>query len=357
MNKVINSFEKFSRLGKCLRNGLAVAVALVGGSQALAQDVTLKFHHIWPAPAMAPVKLITPWCEKVAAESNNRIKCQMLPAMSGGGTPAQLVDRVKDGVDDLVVTLPGYTPGRFPALEVFELPFMTNTAEPASRAVWEYFQKHSVKEFPGTKILAAWVHDEGYVHTRDRAVKTLADFKGLKMRAPTRQTAKLLTALGASTVGMPITGVADALGKGTIDGMLVPWEIIPSFKLQELVKFHSETDPSRGALYSAVFVFAMNQARYDSLPADLKAVIDRNSGMDLSAKAGKIWDESQAAGRKSATDRNNSIYLVPAAEVDNWIKASAPVFEDWTADLDKKGYNGKALLKEARDLIARNSKK
>jgi TRAP-type transport system periplasmic protein len=337
------------------RTLVTAAVALVA-LPALAQDVTLKFHHIWNPQAMASVNVITPWCNKVAAESNNRLKCQILPAMSGGGTPPQLVDRVKDGVDDLVITLPGYTAGRFPSTEVFELPFMTNSAEVGARAAWDFINKHSLAEFPGTKLLATWVHDQGYVHTNPRQVKTLADFKGLKMRAPTRQTNKLLAALGASPVGMPLPAIPDAVSKGTIDGFLLPWEVMPSLKLQEMVKFHSETDPSRPALYSAVFVFAMNQARYDSLPADLKKVIDDNSGAALSQQIGKIWDNSSAAGRKAAQDRGNSFYMIPASELDNWVKASAPLYDDWVADMDKRGRNGKAMLSEARELLVKYGK-
>ena len=126
-----------------VRSALAVAAAALT-LPALAQEVTLKFHHIWPPAAMAPTKVIGPWCEKIAAESANRMKCQLLPAMSGGGTPAQLVDRIKDGVDDLTVTLPGYTAGRFPMMEVFELPFMTNSAEAGAAAAWDYLQKLSL---------------------------------------------------------------------------------------------------------------------------------------------------------------------------------------------------------------------
>ena len=340
---------------RLIRSVLAAAAAAVT-LPALAQEVTLKFHHIWPPAAMAPTKVIAPWCDKIAAESGNRLKCQMLPAMSGGGTPPQLVDRVKDGVDDLVITLPGYTAGRFPMMEVFELPFMTNSAEAGAAAAWDYLQKHALKEFPGTRILATWVHDEGYVHTSSKQIKSLDDFKGLKMRAPTRQTNKLLARLGATPVGMPVTGVADALSKGTIDGFALPWEVIPAFKLHEMTRFHTQTDPSRPALYSAGFIFAMNQAKYDSLPADLKKVIDNNSGAALSRQIGKIWDESQAVGRKAAQDRGNTIITLSAAETDNWIKASAPIYDEWVADLDRRGQNGKALLQDARDLLAKYRK-
>jgi TRAP-type transport system periplasmic protein len=336
---------------------LAAFITLASAAPSFAQEVTLKFHHIWTPNAMASVKVIQPWCDKIAAESAGKMKCQILPAMSGGGTPPQLVDRVKDGVDDIVITLPGYTAGRFPAMEVFELPFMTRSAEPASRAAWEYLQKNALKEFPGTKILATWVHDEGFLHTRDKQVKVAADLKGLKLRAPTRLTNKLLASLGASPVGMPMPATADALSKGTIDGMLFPWEIIPALRFQELVKYHAETDPTRGALYSANFIFAMNQAKYDSLPADLKAIIDRNSGAAYSQAMGKIWDESAVVGKKSAMDRGNTIYTIPAAEVDNWVKVTAPLYDEWIADMGKRNLNGKQLLDDARALIAQHTKK
>lgn len=341
---------------KLLAHCLLAATGIAAVLPAQAQEVTLKFHHIWPPQAMAPVKVIGPWCEKVAAESANRIKCQMLPAMSGGGTPPQLVDRVRDGVDDLVITLPGYTPGRFPAMEVFELPFMTNSAEAGASAAWDYLQKYALKEFPGTKVLATWVHDEGYVHTRDKQIKTLEDFKGMKMRAPTRQTNKLLARLGATPVGMPVPAVADAVSKGTIDGFVLPWEVIPAFKLQELVKYHTETDDSRPAMYSAGFVFAMNQARYDSLPADLRKVIDNNSGAALSRQIGKVWDESQAVGRKTATDRSNTFYRLPLAETDRWAKAAEPLYAEWVADMDKRSLPGKQMLQDARELLVKYKK-
>lgn len=335
----------------------AAAVSLaVLSAPASAQDVTLRFHHIWPTAAMAPVRVIGPWCEKIAAESNNRMKCQMLPAMSGGGTPAQLVDRVKDGVDDLTITLPGYTAGRFPAMEVFELPFMTNSAESGGAAAWDYLQKHGTKEFPGTRILATWVHDEGYVHTASKPIKSLDDFRGLKMRAPTRQTNKLLAKLGATPVGMPVPAVADALSKGTIDGFVLPWEVIPAFKLHEMTKFHTETDPSRPALYSAGFIFAMNQAKYDSLPADLKKVIDNNSGAGLSRQIGKTWDDSQAVGRKAAQDRGNTITRLSVADTDAWVKAAAPLHDEWVADVEKRGLPGKQMLQDARDLLVKHRK-
>jgi TRAP-type C4-dicarboxylate transport system substrate-binding protein len=301
-------------------------------------------------------RVVVPWCDAIAKESNNRMRCQILPAMTGGGTPAQLVDRVKDGVDDLVLTLPGYTPGRFPIMEAFELPFMTNTAEVASAAAWDYLVKHGSKEFPGTKILATWVHDEGFVSTSNKSISKMEDFRGLKIRAASRQSSKLLARLGATPVGMPIPPVADAMTKGTIDGFMTAWEIIPSFKLHEVSKYHTEIEASRPSMFTAGFVFAMNQAKYDSLPADLKRIIDNHSGAGLSRTIGRYWDEATAVGRKAAQDRGNQFIKISAAETDRWIQASATLHDEWVSDMDKKGLPGKQMLQDARDLIKKYSK-
>ena len=330
---------------------LALALGAASAAALAADEVVLKLHHIWPTVAMGHNRVAVPWCDAIAKESNNRMRCQILPAMSGGGTPGQLVDRIKDGVDDLTMTLPGYTPGRFPIMEALELPFMTNTAEVASAAAWDYYSKYATKEFPGTKILATWVHDEGFVSTSAKPVRSLDDFKGLKIRAASRQSTKLLARLGATPVGMPIPAVADAMTKGTIDGFLTAWEIIPSFKLQEVSKYHTEIEESRPSMFTAGFIFAMNQAKYDSLPADLKRIIDKNSGAGLSRTIGKYWDEATAVGRKAAQDRGNTFIKVTAAETDRWAQVSAPLYDEWVSDMDKKGLPGKQMLQDARDLI------
>jgi TRAP-type C4-dicarboxylate transport system substrate-binding protein len=330
---------------------VAATFAAVVALPASAQDVTLKVAHFWPPGAMPPSTLLVPWCDKIAKDSGGRLKCQLYPAMQLGGTPPQLVDQVKDGVADIVWTLPGYTAGRFPLMEVFELPFMSANAEATSQAAWDYFEKYAQKEFPGVKMLAVNVHDNGFVHAREKQVKTMADFKGMKMRAPTRQTNKMLGALGATPVAMPLPALADALSKGVVDGYLLPWEVIPSIKAHELTKFHSETDPKMRALYTAVFTLQMNQAKYDGLPADLKKVIDANSGAALSRSFGRGWDASAPSARKLAVDRNNTFYVIPASELASWEKATANLDDEWVRDVTAKGHDGKAMLQFARDAI------
>jgi TRAP-type C4-dicarboxylate transport system substrate-binding protein len=144
--------------------------------------------------------------------------------------------------------------------------------------------------------------------------------------------------------------------KGTIDGFLTAWEIIPPFKLQEVSKFHTEIDASRPALFTAGFVFMMNEAKFESLPPDLKQVIIKNSGPELSRTIGRYWDEATAVGRAAAKERGNTFISVSAAETDRWIKSAQPLYDEWVGDMDKKGLPGRQMLQDARDMIAKHSK-
>jgi len=152
-----------------------------------------------------------------------------------------------------------------------------------------------------------------------------------------------------------VPAVTEALSKGVLDGTTIPWEVGPSLKVHELVKHHTTFAGGNG-LYVTTFALSMNKGAYDKLPADLKKVIDNNSGAALSRQIGKIWDESQAVGRKPAVDRGNTFYRLPAAEVDLWIRASHPLYDDWAADMDKRGLPGKQMLKDAQDLLIKYKK-
>ncbi len=323
------------------------ALALAGGT-ASAQTVTLKVHHFLPPGSTAHQNFMVPWCDKIAKDSGGKLKCQIYPAMQLGGTPQQLFDQVKDGVADIVWTVPGYQAGRFPVSEAFELPFMVFDSERASRGLWHYATKNAMAEYKGVKPILFHVHDGSLLHTTKKQVKTLDDFRGLKVRAPTRQGTKMVTALGATPVPMPLPQAAEAMSKGVIDGALIPWEVVPSMKFEEITKFHTESPAGFPQMLNTVFLFGMNQAKYDSLPADLKKVIDANSGPEKSAWVGKVFADDAAPGRKSAEARKNTFYTLPEAEAQRWIAATAKLADEWVADMKAKGFDGKRLLDEAK---------
>lgn len=331
----------------------AIAVG-AGATGSAAQEVTLRLHQFLPAQAAVPRHVLDVWADKVEAESGGRIKITRFPSMQLGGKPPELIDQVIDGIADIVWTVSGYTPGRFPRTEVFELPFMMSNAEATSRAYWQLAENTMMdKDFKDFKVLGLWVHGPGLIHSKS-PIAAIADLNGVKLRAPTRVTNMLFGSLGATPVGMPVPAVPEALSKGVIDATVIPWEVTAPLKVSELVGNH--TTFGDASLYTTTFIFAMNKGRWQSLPDDLKKIIDANSGIEFSAFAGKQMQIDDGPAREIAVKRGNTIIDLSPAQVDAWRKASQPTIDAWRAEMDKNGLDGSGLIEQARALIAQNTK-
>ena len=331
----------------------APAVSRVAWGQT--PQVTLKMHHFLPPVSNGHAKLLVPWAKKVEADSGNRIKIDVYPSMQLGGTPAQLYDQVRDGVVDFVWTLPGNTPGRFPGIEVFELPFVAaKKAVPNAKATQEFYEGYLRDEFKEVHPICVWSHDGGLIHT-NRAIKTMEDLKGLKLRSPTRLAGEALKALGANGIPMPIPQLPEALAQKVLDGCVIPWEVVPAVKVQELCKFHTDI-PGSPTLYTATFTVAMNKPKYESLPADLKKVIDDNSGQFAATMAGKMWDDQAVVVEELVKKRGNTISAITPEEATRWRKATEPVIESWMKQVKERGIDGAKYLDAARALVAKYEK-
>lgn len=329
--------------------GAAIASAL-SVTSAWAQEVVLKLHQFLPAQAPVPAMVLQPWMDKITAESGGRIAFEHYPAMQLGGKPPELVDQVVDGVADVIWTLPGYTPGRFPRTEVIELPFLVNDAESASRALYTLGEKYMFDtEYADYKVLALFTHGPGVIHSKNPILKP-TDLSGVKLRAPTRVTNMMVTNLGATAVGMPVPAVPESLSKGVIDATMLPWEVTGALKTSELVTNHTEFTGK--AMYTGAFLIAMNKDKYDALPEDLKAIIDANSGAEFSAMAGKFAGEADAKARQMAVDLGNSITVLDAAQSAEWEAAAKPTYDTWIAESAAAGFDGQALLNDAMGLLA-----
>lgn len=343
------SFMKNAR-----RTVAAGAMLAAMSASAFAQEVTLKMHQFLPAQASVPSQILDVWADKVEAESGGKIKIERYPSMQLGGKPPELADQVVDGIADIVWTVTGYSPGRFPRSEAFEMPFTMTNAEDTSRAYWEFAEKNMLdKDFAEMKMLAVWVHGPGLIHSKN-PIASVADLNGVKLRAPTRVTNKLFSTMGATPVGMPVPAVPEALSKGVIDATVIPWEVTSALKVSELVTNHTEFGAD--TLYTTTFIFAMNKDKYESLSDELKAVIDANSGADVSAWAGKIMQEADAPARKIAVDRGNTIITLTPEQVAEWKAAAAPIEAGWVEEVSTNDLDGQALLDEAKALIAKHSK-
>lgn len=328
----------------------ATALLALTATTALAQDVTLKLHQMLPAQAAVPSLVLDVWADKIEAASDGRIKVDRYPSMQLGGSPPELVDQAIDGVADIIWTVVGYTPGRFPTTEVFELPFFVRDAGAASYAYWKMYDAHMKDtEFKDLHILGTWVHGPGLFHTAD-PVETPADLQGMKIRGGSRLVNQMLEAVGATPVGMPVPAVSEALSKGVIDGTTLPWEVTSALKVAELV--HNHTEFQGNGLYTLTFIMAMNKGVYDGLPDDLKTIIDQNSGLDFSVEAGKVTLGADAPARQLAVDLgNNFIEIDEATAQAEWMPVVQPIYDQWVADMDSKGLDGQALIDEARMLM------
>lgn len=340
----------FSRV---LRAGTMTAIAACMATAAAAQDVTLKMHQFLPPQANVPKLILEPWADRVMEASGGRIKIDHFPAMQLGGKPPELADQVVDGVADIIWTVAGYTPGRFPQLEVFELPFIMSNAEDTSRAFWEFAEANMMDEdFADMKILGVWVHGPGVIHSKE-PVDEISDLNGMTVRGPTRIITGMLGELGATPIGMPVPAVPEALSKGVINATVIPWEVTAALKVPELVSNHTTFGDE--ALYTTAFIFAMNKDKWDSLSDDLKAAIDSQSGADFSALAGKTMADSDGPARAAAEERGNNIIDLTPEQVAEWKEAAGAVEANWIEEMNSKGFDGQALVDQARELIDKNS--
>ncbi|SDF00321.1 TRAP transporter substrate-binding protein [Sulfitobacter delicatus] len=341
---------KFTRHGFLKLAGATALAMGLGATSALAQDVTLRLHQFLPPQANVPKLILDVWADNVEEASEGRIKVERYPSMQLGGTPPELMDQAIDGVADVVWTVVGYTPGRYPSTEVFELPFMMTNARAASSAYWQMFEKHMKdSEFKDVHILGAWVHGPGMLHT-NKEVRTPDDLQGMKIRGGSRLANKLLEKVGATPVGMPVPAIPEGLSKGVIDGTTIPWEVTPALKVSELVNNHTEF--TGNALYVLTFVLAMNKDKYESLPDDLKKVVDENSGLEFSIFAGGTQADADGPARQVAVDLGNNIVTLNDEETEVWRKAAEPIYDEWIAEMKDKGIDGQALIDEARALMA-----
>lgn len=334
--------------------GLAGFAWLAGGVQA--QD-TLKLHHLLPPKAPAHTRMLEPWARDVEKASGGKVRIEIYPAMALGGKPPELINQVRDGVVDLVWTVSGYTPGLFPRSEVFELPFVhTNNATATNLAMREMFHNGAIAEDYGSvKVMFLHVHAGQGIQMAEKLVRRPDDLKGLKMRIPTRTGAWIIEALGAAPAAMPVPALPQALSKKVVDGALIPWEIIPPLKLQDVTKVQVE-GPNRERFGTTTFQVSMNRATWAKLPPEVQRAFEANNGEARVRAVGKVWTDSEEDGIALARKAGNAHVQLSDAELALFRDRLEPVVQRWIDEVRAKGIDGKALVDQARALIARYSR-
>ena len=333
------------------RIALALALALVWFSTgpAAAQDksIELKFSSWVGVGHGHHVAVLVPWSKMIEEKSGGRLKVTIYPG-STLGKPADHFDLVKSGIADMGFASPGYTPGRFPLISATELPLLFNTAKGGSQAVWSLSDRYFKAEFAGVKLLWIWVHPPGQFHLAKKPVRVLEDLAGLKIRAATPMLANMVKALGATPVNIAAPETYNALERGVVDGTIFPWEAIAGFKLAEVIRHHAVVN-----LYVSPLITIMNQKKYESLPPDLRKVIDELSGVWGAEFTGAAWDRNENEGIAAAKKAGATIYPVLQDERARWATKLKPVEDEWLANTEAKGLPTRQLLKDLREAIKR----
>jgi TRAP-type C4-dicarboxylate transport system substrate-binding protein len=301
------------------------------------KPIELTYSIFFPAPA-PQTQVAMDWAKEIEKRTNNKVKITIFPG--GTLTPAdKCYDGVVKGISDIGMSVFAYSRGRFPLTEVADLPLGIKSGLVATKMLNAYYKKFNPKELKDVKVMYLHGHGPGFLHTKT-AVEKLEDLKGMKIRC-TGLAAKIVEKLGAVPVAMPMGETYDSLKRGVVDGSMAPQESLKTWKWGEVVKFTTE---SWGSAYSTGFFVVMNKGKWNSLPKDVKRIIEQVN-KEWIEKQGQNWDDIDKAGREATLAAGNKIITMPKEENSRWAAAVKPILDGYINNMKEKGLPGDKALK------------
>ena len=328
----------------------ALALGCAAGAQAQ-QKIEMKLaYFVIDQHAMS--QWLIKWSEQLEKGSGGRIVVKRFPAAQMGPTP-QHYDFARTGQADASWFLHGGTPGRFPLTEIINLPFMAGSAEIGTKVIndAELRAKYLDGEHKGVKLLLLFTHQPGGPHTTRKAIRSLDDFKGMRLRFASPTVRDFVQALGATPVGVPPTEISEQLSKGTIDGAFIDYGGAGiAFKLGGIVKYSTEL-----YAYMTSFGLALNEEFWNKLPADLKKlVVDTTTGKEK--EIGEAWDGLDVPGKKALMDGGAEAIRLAAADTAKIRQIGAEVSEATIKGYEAKGLPARAVYNMMRELSEKHAK-
>ncbi len=321
----------------------AAATTVLAGVAGPAAAQTVLTLSSWVPPAHTLTTSQIEWCEMLAAKAAGKVKCNALPRAVTA--PPGTFDAVRNGLVDISFTVHGYTPGRFVMPQMVEFPFMGDSAEATSVAFQRMYAKYPAfaEEHKGVKVLAVFTHGPGIVFNTKRPISKAEDLQGMKFRVGGGMVNEISKALDMNVTLKPAPESYELLSTGVMDGTLFPAESVEGFKIDKVIKY-ATTFP--GGLYNTSFVLMMNQAKYDSLPADVKKIVDEMSGEFAARLMGRGWDKVDRRGMAFMQAAGVNFTKADATFVAA-VKAKTAKLEDsWAQAAEAKG------LKDAKKVLA-----
>lgn len=329
------------------------AVSLLGcsnqsdnGDTSSSQETTvLRFSHFYPATADVNKEIFEPWARKIEEDSNGRLKVEVYPSATLSKADTAYESTVK-GTIDIGSQVQGYTSGRFPLTQIAELPGLSNSSTQTGCMLQTLYENGTISsEYEDSHLLFMFATGPGTLHTTNKLIRTPEDMKGMRIRRPSAVAGDIIESMGASPVGLPANDIYTSLQRGVVDGLSFPWEAITTFKLDELTKYHTNIP-----FYSSALMMTMNKDKYESLPDDLKKVIDDNSGMALTKKVGKMWDKTDLIGLQAARDRGNEVVDIPDPLNDpDWKGPLLKGTQKYLDDVSALGLDAEGVYKKAKE--------
>lgn len=316
-------------------------------SAAYAKTVNLTYSIFFP-PTHGQCQAGMSWAKEVEKRTDGRLKITVFP----GGTLTdanQCYDGVVKGISDIGMSCFAYTRGRFPLMEVIDLPLGYPNGQVVTHVANEFYENFQPEELKEVKVLYIHGHGPGLLHMK-KPVRTLEDLKGLKIRS-TGLSAKVVEALGATPVAMPQGSTYEALQKGVVEGTFGPIEVLKGWRQAEVIQY--TTDCFDVGYTTAMFV-VMNRNKWNAFPEDIRKIITEVSREWIDVH-GAVWDQIDMEGRKYTLSLSNEIIQLPEEENKRWTEAIEPVINDYMKSAQGKGLDGEKAVAAVRRLIKKYS--
>ena len=332
---------------------LAAVLALAGAVPALApasaQDKTVDLKiSIWLPPAHPLVPATKAWADDITKASGGTIKTAIFPSEQLGKA-FDHYDMARDGIADMTYVNPGYQPGRFPVIALGQIPFTFADGNKGTAALDAWYRKHAAQEMKDTHFCFAFIHDPGAYHGRKKVVAP-EDIKGMKIRPAQSTIAQMVTMLGGTNVQASAPESRDVLERGVADGIFFPWGSMFLFGLDKVTKYSMDVP-----LYSTVFTYSMNKAKYEAMSPAQKKVIDDHCNGEWAVKISTTWTAFEAAGRdKMRAVPGHETYTLTPDQVKAWKTATEPLHKQWADAVTKAGGSPDALYKEFQGILEQN---
>lgn len=315
--------------------------------QSEVKPIELTFSSYAPPLHDQHVNVVEPFLKEIEALTDGRVSGTLYPGSALGAADVQL-DLVLSGSADMALGAHGYNQGRFPLTSISELPFMGASAEEGSWLLWKLLETFPeyVDEHEGAKVGWLFKNDGYNFFTSEKPIRSIDDIKGLRMRTPNAAGSKILEALGAIPVSMPMPDVYEAMQRGVIDGAFVPASVVVNYNMGDVTSYIT-----RGDFMSISQYVVINQGTWDSISAEDQAVIEELIGEEMSMKAGRVYDADAEAGWAAAEEAGVEIYVLSDEEIDEWMAILNPIIDAWIDEMDGKGYPAREIYDTARELL------